>query len=167
MAKKRIKYTKDEIRDFAKDMFLEIGKNKRQKYSLQQICNEIELKCNKKLTKATISRWSDKYGWKNLFIKNIQYNIRKAEEEAEVEERDILLKKGKSLKDLYKNTLLLSKASSFQLAIKLKNKELGSKELLELYKKSSELLMKLNDIDTENKDEETNKLEIEIIRTDK
>jgi len=145
MTKKK-KYTKDEIIQFAKGLYLQIGKDKKKKHTLQSVIDEIKAKFNKNLTRPTILNWSRKYEWDKLFVKSIQHNIKLAEKEAELEERDVLAEKGKDFRAFYKNHSILAKAAMGQLGLKLKDKELTTAELLKLSKDSSDMILKLNDI---------------------
>ncbi len=157
------KYTQNEILDYAKLLYLEIGQDKKKKYSLQAICNKIKEECNKSVTRTTMMRWSKKYEWDSLFVKTIQHNIKRAEAENEIEERDILEEKGKGLRDLYKNALVMSKLTTDQLEYLVREKEISEQGLLKLNKDSNDTIMKLNEFGENGNNDDG--IKIEIVKT--
>ena len=69
---------KEAIVEFAKELYLtpnEVGKHK---YSLQNVCDEILQKFDKKLTRQAISIWSHKYGWDKLWEEGVREGITEA-----------------------------------------------------------------------------------------
>jgi hypothetical protein len=93
------KKTKNEIKEFAKGLYLQIDETGSRVYSLTKIADEIRNKFDVSLTKQSLSIWSQKEGWelllqqaRNLGIER-QITEGRKEDDKELSIRDELSKK--------------------------------------------------------------------------
>lgn len=55
-----------EVVDYARDLYLTVDERGRQVYTLQEICNALQEKCNITVDPGTLCRWSQKLGWREV-----------------------------------------------------------------------------------------------------
>ena len=69
---------KEQIIEFAKELYLTPDSSGKHEYSLQNICEEIKQKFNKTFTRTTILNWAERYGWKQLWNQAVREGITQA-----------------------------------------------------------------------------------------
>ncbi len=73
----------EEIINYAKELYLTVDEKGNRVYSFQQIADKCNSKFNASVTKVTIKRWADRYGWQKLLHQAIvvsAYNEESREE---------------------------------------------------------------------------------------
>lgn len=143
MAKKK-EVTKQDIKDFAKELYFQVDSEGKRVHSLRDISNRILQKLNKKITHPTIKTWADTENWDALFLKVKQYGIEKAQITIEQKENEIIEKQGnihadiqrghKELYDLLQNDILesIKKYPTIRFEAKVKAFEIATNTLLKL-----------------------------------
>lgn len=127
-----------ELKDYAKNLYLEFNNKGKRKHTLQQIAEMVQQKFNvEKIDKSTISRWSRADGWDIILqeIKNrgIEQAINRAREkdeavkDAKAEEFSIIYK---SEADTYKLAKFLLNSRLHEMVRKLKEGELTIDQLV-------------------------------------
>lgn len=66
---------KEEIIEFAKELYLTPDEEGKHRYSLRDISAKIQQKFSKSINNSTISIWSDKFGWKKLWDSGVRAGI--------------------------------------------------------------------------------------------
>jgi len=56
----------DEIIEYAKELYLTVDEKGNRVYSFQQIADKCNERFNVNVTKVTVKRWADRYGWHKL-----------------------------------------------------------------------------------------------------
>jgi len=56
----------DEVIEYAKELYLTVDESGRRIYSFQQIADKCNERFNVNVTKVTVKRWADRYGWHKL-----------------------------------------------------------------------------------------------------
>ena len=103
---------KEEIIEFAKELYLTPNEQGNHRYSLRDICAEILQKSDKKLTAQTISEWSRKFGWDKLWEQAVKEGITKAISGK--------IDKNKTLDEQYREAIAKRKEQDFIIATNLK-----------------------------------------------
>ena len=67
-----MKPEKQKIKDYAKDLFLQVDENGNKKYSLRDICEKILQKFHKSIDPKTILNWSNKENWINIYSASVR-----------------------------------------------------------------------------------------------
>ena len=93
---------KEEIHEFAKNLFLEFSEDGSRKYSYRQISTAIEQAFNEKVNYTTVRNWSDKDRWEVLRQEAINRGIEKVVSESMEKEETIREAKSRESADIYK-----------------------------------------------------------------
>ena len=104
---------KEEILEFAKELYLTPDEAGNHRHSLQDICDEIKRKLNDNYTKATILNWARKYGWDKLWEQAVKEGITRSNNDAATSE-------SKSLDERYREAIANRKHDDFVMATSLK-----------------------------------------------
>ena len=78
----------EEVKEYAKQLYLTLDENGNRAYSLQQIADKCNEKFNIGVTRSTIKRWADRYSWDVLLLQAAQVSVVKMAEEVEDREPD-------------------------------------------------------------------------------
>ena len=78
----------EEVKEYAKQLYLTLDESGNRAYSLQQIADKCNEKFNIGVTRSTIKRWADRYGWDVLLLQAAQVSVVKMAEEVEDREPD-------------------------------------------------------------------------------
>jgi len=98
-----MKQSKQEIIDFAQELYLKYDSEGKKVYSLRAIVGEIEQRFSKKLANPTILNWAKKYDWIGLNERIKQQSIEKATEEKFSKEEQLVEAESDKLAVDYKN----------------------------------------------------------------
>ena len=115
MAKKK-KYTKEDIKEFAKKLYQEYDGDGKRTFSLRKICTTIAQQLHKEVTPNTIRNWAntpDKLTgktWNDINQKAKALGIEKAKKETFSKEEQVIEKESDDIAELYKMALMMSKA---------------------------------------------------------
>jgi len=75
----------DEVIEYAKELYLTVDENGRRIYSFQQIADRCNERFNVNVTKVTVKRWADRYGWHKLLKQAIVVSAYDEESKKETE----------------------------------------------------------------------------------
>ena len=143
--KKKIKY---EMITAAKELYLEINKDGKRKYSITEIAEKINNKYKNNINRTTVFRWSKKYCWQELYTKMKQYGLEKALEIQEEEEEDVMIeekiieKESDVFAEIFRDYKILFDFSKKTIKERFKTPdEISNNDLIKLMKISSDVLM--------------------------
>jgi len=75
----------DEVVEYAKELYLTVDENGKRIYSFQQIADKCNERFNVNVTKVTVKRWADRYGWHKLLQQAIVVSAYDEESKKETE----------------------------------------------------------------------------------
>lgn len=75
----------DEIIEYAKELYLTVDERGNRVYSFQQIADKCNERFNVNVTKVTVKRWADRYGWHKLLHQAIVVSAYDEESKRETE----------------------------------------------------------------------------------
>lgn len=113
-------YTKENIIEYAKNLYLTYDDKGNRKYSLREIEKEITQKLHKKISFKTIKNYADKYGWEKLLQQGKNIGTQKAITEKMEKEETIKEAISNDVAERRKDKTSILKLSSFILAHDLK-----------------------------------------------
>jgi len=151
-----MKPEKQKIKDYAKDLFLQVDENGNKKYSLRDICEKILQKFHKSIDPKTILNWSNKENWINIYEKTKQAGIEQSKEDFHKKENQLIDAKANDIAEIYKGRKQLSELARKHLSARLTgqkikingqdvNISMRDNELLKLLQDSENTILNLND----------------------
>ena len=130
-----------DIKNKAKELYLEVDKNGRRKNTLPYIKKILERKFNVEIHRSSLHYWKKQDNWDDEFIKMKQYGVEKAKQR-EVEQ---LYKKADDIARLYNIMKGLNIQASNKLLDHLdsQDKETHFRDLVQLLKHTSSIMVEL------------------------
>jgi len=151
---------KQKIREYAKDLFLQVDENGSKKYSLREICTKIAQKHKKDIAPNTIRNWSEAEHWISIYEKSKQAGIEQSKIEADKKENALIDAKANDIAEIYKRKKEQAELAAKHIKAKLTGQKLNGEELdlsgvpfrdlLTLQKDAEQTILNLNDKPTHN-----------------
>lgn len=110
---KKKKVNREEVIEFARELYLTPNEKGLHYYSLQQIADEIQQKFNIKYTRYNIFRWAKKFNWDSLWEEAVKTGITIAIQKK--------IEKDRSITEQYKDAILENKKKDVEITNDLKN----------------------------------------------
>lgn len=150
---------KQEIKDFAKELYCKYDAEGRKVYSLRDIENEILHKFDKKFTFQTVKNWAKKHDWDKTNEKIKQQSIIKAQDDKFSTDEKIIEAESDSLAKDYHNANELSNAGFkiFLDAAKFdkEHKVINIKDALTAIKLGTDIKFRIAGLPEKNEDNKT------------
>lgn len=93
---------KQKIKDFAKDLYLELDITGERKYSLREIAQKVEQKFNKHISFNSVRNWAEKDNWEKLLTEIKGLSVQKAKNEQFTKDEQIKEAKSNENAEIFK-----------------------------------------------------------------
>jgi len=144
---------KDNIVEFAKELYLQYDTEGKKVYSLRSISTEIQQKFDKKIHCSTVSNWAKKHDWDKINEKIKQQSIEKAKDEKFTSEEKIIEAESDKLAKDYKNAENLANVGFSIIAKAYKEKKehpvISVKDALTAIKLGTDIKFRISGINEE------------------
>lgn len=160
-----MKSTKENIVEFAKNLYLEVDEEGKKKNTLRLISTEIKQKFHKSVDFSTIALWSKKYDWEGIFEKIKMSGIEKAKADNQQKENQLIDEKSQTIADIYKSNKQINSLAKNHLLSRMTGKilkdsegneisaDISNQDLIRLLQHSEDTILELhNKRKSEDKD---------------
>lgn len=142
-----MKQDKQKIKDYARNLFLEVDGEGKQIYSTRKIAEKIQQKFSKTIHSTTVLNWAKKGEWEKLFIKSKVQGVQKANESIDKQETKLLDKKSDEIANIIKQCRWIKDTMFNKIVSDMKNdKELNENTIVQLLKYSTDIILNINDM---------------------
>jgi len=148
---------KEKIKDFAKDLFLQVDAEGNKIHTWDTISKAIQKRFKEDIHYSTIAKWGAKYDWNNTFEKIKMAGIERGKEQLQEKENKVINEKANAIADIYKSNkniqkltqqTILSRLTGQQLKDKdgnLIKSDIGTTDLVRLLQHSEQTILNLHD----------------------
>jgi hypothetical protein len=159
---------KEKIKEFARDLFLQVNEVGSKKYTLHDIAKQLQQKRKYSINVSNLSRWSKKYDWEGLFIKLKQAGIEQAKSDIE---NKVIDEKAQTIADIYKSNKSIQNLSKQTILSRLLGKtvmdkdgneiksDFGNTDLIRLLQHSEQTILTLHE-----KKIDPNEINVNLVR---
>ncbi|MCF8218722.1 MAG: hypothetical protein K9J21_07045 [Bacteroidales bacterium] len=155
MKKSATKAIKEKMRNDARNLYLTVDKAGKQQYSVNEISIKLQQMYNCKIHRSTVSRWAEKENWNKQFQEMKQLGVEHATSSRK--DQEILDRKAQDISNIYQIARGLNIEASDKLLKRLKEGDADDKELLNILKHSTNVIIELNDANKADESENNQK----------
>lgn len=137
---------REQAQNYARELYLELDTDGNRKYSYADIAIKIQEKCNISVDQSTISRWAQADRWETLLQIAKNTGVQKALKEKQTREENIKEAKANEIADLYKVNMAFFRATSNIISKALADQTIEFKDVMALFARCGENVMRLNDV---------------------
>ena len=149
--------TQHQVVKFAEKLYLDQNELGNKKYSLADIVKKIKEEFNKGVSRQTIYKWSKKFEWDETAKKIERKAIELAKQVTLNDEKEMIAEKAADLAKIYVNSIKLNERAADELLAK---KKLSEKTLVNTFKATSAIVIKMNLSDKKEDDPEDSPITI-------
>lgn len=176
--RKQMRYSR-EVRNYARDLYLQVDTDGSVKYNTRQIAEAIKEKFGracKQLTKETVRLWVKKEGWDNLLKKIYSEALEKAKEEDELKQFSIVTEQVAFVEEMFRANYSITKICTKTIFERLKDlmelcqtpegRETHIREIVALNQNAQDFIFRVLQIaaDVKKSDEIDDKVALEDLR---
>lgn len=114
--------------EFAKELYLEVDTDGNKLHTWDYISNELLKKFKVKLHLSTISKWSKKYHWEDLFERIKMAGIEKSKAEFQDKENKLIDERSKVIADIYNSNKTIQTLANQTILARITGQELKNKD---------------------------------------